>query len=78
MATRVRQERAENSRFRGRQFQCLAFSDCFVKAGFIAVAQLFCPSICFGFKESPKVIYGIFPTRRVFDKALPKLPECRL
>lgn len=61
MARRVSQERAENLRFPGRQFQHLDFSDCFVKAGFIAVAQLFCQSICFGFKKSPKVIYSISP-----------------
>lgn len=67
-----------NFRFVGRQFQCLGFSDCFVKAGFIAVAQLFRLSICFGFKESPKVIYSISPPRRVFDKALLKLPGYRL
>lgn len=78
MASRVSQERGENFRFGGRQFQCLCFSDCFVKAGFIAVAQLFCPSICFGFKESPKVIYGISPPRKVFDKVLLKLPDNRL
>lgn len=65
----------ENLRFGGRQFQCLGFSDCFVKAGFIAVAQLFCLSICFWFKESPKVIYSISHPRRVFDKALLKLPD---
>ena len=53
------------------------FSYCFVKAGFIAVAQLFCPSICFGFKESPKVIHSISLCERVFDEALLKLPHCR-
>lgn len=42
-----------------RQFHCLGSSDCFVKAGFIAVARLICLSICSGFKESPKVIYSI-------------------
>lgn len=69
----------ENFRFGGRQFQCLGFSDCFVKAGFIADTQLFCLSICFGFKESPKVIHGISPPpRKVFDKALLKLPDYRL
>lgn len=73
MVGRVSQKRVENSRFGGRQFHCLGYSDCFVKAGFIAVAQLFCLSICFGFKESPKVIYSISPPRRVFDKALLKL-----
>lgn len=74
MAGRVSRERVENPRFGGRQFRCLGFSDCFVKAGFIAVAQLFCLSICSGFKESPKVIYSISPPRRVFDKALLKPP----
>lgn len=53
-------------------------SDCFVKASFIAVAQLLCLCICFGFKESPKVIYSISSCRRVSDEALLKLPDCRL
>lgn len=43
----------------------LRFSNCFVKAGFIAVAQLFFLSICFRFKESPKVSYGISPLKLV-------------
>lgn len=78
MVCRVSRGRAKNFRFAGRQFLCLGISDCFAKAGFIAVAQLFCLSICFGFKKSPKVIHSIFPPRRVFDKALLKLPGFRL
>lgn len=74
-ASGVSRERAENRRFGGRQFQCPGSSDCFVKAGFIAVAQLICLSICSGFKESPKVIYSISTPRRVFDKALLKPPD---
>lgn len=67
----------ENHKFGGRQFHCAGSSDCFVKAGFIAVARLICLSICSGFKESPKVIYSISTPRRVFDKALLKLPDHR-
>lgn len=71
MLSGVSLERIKNFRFGGRQFRCRGFSDCFVKAGFIAVAQLLCLSIYPGYKESPQIIYCIPPPhRRVFDKAL--------
>lgn len=70
MASRVSLERVENFQFGGRQFRCLGFSDCFVKAGFIAVAELLCLSIYPGYKESLQIIYCISPHRRVFDKVL--------
>lgn len=67
------QDRAENFRFGGRQFQHVGLSDCLVNAGFIAGCQLFHLTVYFGFKESAKVINSISPSWRVFDKALLKL-----
>lgn len=47
-------------------FSVSIFLIVFLKAGFIAVFQTSCLSVCFGFKESPEVKYGVFtPLERV-------------
>lgn len=69
MSSGVSLKRMENFRFGGRQFHRHGFSDCFVKAGFIAVVQFLFLSIYLGY-ESPQIIYCISPHKRVFDKML--------